>query len=95
MLTQSCYSFLNVVKKAYENWHEVIEYDGKALLNSKQSRRTRSSHNETPMTAISYPNASIDGQLTIPRLPIPTLAEQQLVDNTLARPGIIVELIAM
>ncbi|KAH9622481.1 hypothetical protein KSS87_015244 [Heliosperma pusillum] len=71
-----------LVKKAYENWHQVIEYDGKALLNSKQTRRTRSSQNEIPVNSISYPNAVMDNQLSLARLPIPALAEQQLVENS-------------
>ena len=30
----------SLVKKAYENWVDVIEYDGKALMNTKsQSKR--------------------------------------------------------
>ncbi|XP_039132135.1 calmodulin-binding protein 60 D-like isoform X2 [Dioscorea cayenensis subsp. rotundata] len=35
-----------LVKKAYDNWMNVIEYDGKALLNFKQSKQTTTSQNE-------------------------------------------------
>ncbi|XP_074273692.1 calmodulin-binding protein 60 B isoform X2 [Silene latifolia] len=75
-----------LVKKAYDNWHQVIEYDGKALINSKQTRRTRSSQNEVPMNSIGYPNAVMDNQLSLSRLPVPALAEQQLVENSVAAP---------
>jgi len=66
-----------LVKKAYDNWHQVVEYDGKAFSNSKQTRRTRSSQNELPMNTVSLPNA-VDGQLALPLLPIPMPTEKQL-----------------
>lgn len=75
-----------LVKKAYENWHQVIEYDGKALLNSKQTRRTRSSQNDLSINALNYSNA-IDNQLAIPRLPIAVSTEQALLENSVSAPG--------
>ncbi|XP_056692721.1 calmodulin-binding protein 60 B isoform X2 [Spinacia oleracea] len=75
-----------LVKKAYDNWHQVIEYDGKALLNSKQTRRTRSSQNELTMNTINYSNP-IDSQLALPRLPVAVSSEQGLLENNVVTPG--------
>ena len=58
------------MKKAYEDWNQVIEYDGKLLLNFKKNRRS-SARNELKMGGIEYPNA-LDHQLQLPRLPVPT-----------------------
>ncbi|XVF34246.1 hypothetical protein REPUB_Repub18cG0043200 [Reevesia pubescens] len=63
-----------LLKKAYDNWNQVIEYDGKSLLNFKQNRRS-SAQNELQMGAVDYPDA-LDHQLQIPRLPVPVPAEQ-------------------
>ncbi|KAA3471550.1 calmodulin-binding protein 60 B-like [Gossypium australe] len=63
-----------LVKKAYDNWRQVIEYDGKSLLNFKQNRRS-SARNEPQTDAISYPNA-LDHQLQLPRLPVAVPTEQ-------------------
>lgn len=76
-----------LVKKAYDNWHQVIEYDGKALMNSKQTRRTRSSQNDLSMNTISYSNHIDDNQLALPRLPVAVPTEQALVENSVAAPG--------
>ncbi|KAH1108752.1 hypothetical protein J1N35_012520 [Gossypium stocksii] len=63
-----------LVKKAYDNWHQVIEYDGKSLLNFKQNRRS-SARNEPQTDVIGYPNA-LDHQLQLPRLPVAVPTEQ-------------------
>ncbi|KAL9224590.1 hypothetical protein vseg_000610 [Gypsophila vaccaria] len=76
-----------LVKKAYDNWHQVIEFDGKALINSKQTRRTRSSPSEGAMNAISYPNTQVEIPLSLARLPIVAHTEQQLMENNLMPPG--------
>lgn len=48
------------MKKAYDNWMNVIEYDGKALLNSKPSKKTTPTlQNEAPPVPANYP-ASYD-----------------------------------
>lgn len=62
------------MKKAYDNWNKVIEYDGKSLLNFRQNRRS-SARNELQMGAIDYPNA-LDQQLQLPRLPVSVPTEQ-------------------
>ena len=74
------------MKKAYENWHQVIEYDGKALVNSKQTRRTRSSQNDLSMSAISYPNA-IDDQMAFPQLHTTGSTEHALAENSITPLG--------
>ncbi|XP_057545528.1 calmodulin-binding protein 60 B-like [Amaranthus tricolor] len=75
-----------LLKKAYENWHQVIEYDGKALVNSKQTRRTRSSQNDLSMSAISYPNA-IDDQMAFPQLHTTGSTEHALAENSITPLG--------
>ncbi|XVE71792.1 hypothetical protein DITRI_Ditri10aG0180300 [Diplodiscus trichospermus] len=63
-----------LVKKAYDNWNQVIEYDGKSLLNFKQNRRS-GARNELQMGSLDYSNA-LDHQLQLPRLPVPVPTEQ-------------------
>ncbi|KAF5749435.1 hypothetical protein HS088_TW04G01404 [Tripterygium wilfordii] len=55
-----------LVKKAYDNWSQVVEYDGKSLLNFKQSKRTGTLRNEVQMGQIDYSHA-LDHQLQLPR----------------------------
>ncbi|KAE8667034.1 Calmodulin-binding protein 60 B [Hibiscus syriacus] len=57
-----------LVKKAYDNWNQVIDYNGKSLVNIKQNRRS-SARNELQMDALNYPNA-LYHQLQLPRLPV-------------------------
>ncbi|XP_010259795.1 PREDICTED: calmodulin-binding protein 60 B-like [Nelumbo nucifera] len=68
-----------LVKKAYDNWGHVIEYDGKALLSYKQNKRPSSSRSELPMGP-EYSN-SFDQQISVPRLPVPS--EQPSMDSGL------------
>ncbi|KAI5675494.1 hypothetical protein M9H77_06444 [Catharanthus roseus] len=68
-----------LVKKAYENWNQVIEYDGKSLLNIKQNKKSVASRDELPMGPIDYSNA-LDNQLSAPRLPVPVPSEPSVVD---------------
>ncbi|KAF5940216.1 hypothetical protein HYC85_021383 [Camellia sinensis] len=51
-----------LVKKAYDNWNHVVEYDGKSLLSFKQSKRPGASQNELPMGPVDYPT-SFENQL--------------------------------
>ncbi|KAK4769130.1 hypothetical protein SAY86_027280 [Trapa natans] len=68
-----------LVKKAYENWNEVLEYDGKMLMNFKQVRR--SARNDPQIGALDYTN-TIDDQM-LPKLPIPFSSEQPPADSSL------------
>ncbi|KAG8058981.1 hypothetical protein GUJ93_ZPchr0002g24094 [Zizania palustris] len=49
-----------LVKKAYEDWMHVVEYDGKALLSFKQKKKTVTTRSDTAAASISNPasNAS-------------------------------------
>lgn len=73
-----------LVKKAYDNWDQVIEYDGKSLLSFKQVRR--SSRNEPQVAALEYSNA-LDHRLQIPRLPVSFTSEQPSADSGLTVGG--------
>nr|XP_027071329.1 calmodulin-binding protein 60 B-like [Coffea arabica] len=69
-----------LVKKAYDNWNLVIEYDGKSLLNFKQNKKSSASRDELPVGPVDYPNA-LDNQLSDPpRLPVPVPSEPSPVD---------------
>uniref|UniRef100_A0A5B6Z3I7 Calmodulin-binding protein 60 B n=1 Tax=Davidia involucrata TaxID=16924 RepID=A0A5B6Z3I7_DAVIN len=71
-----------LVKKAYDNWNQVVEYDGKSLLNFKQTKRASVSQNELPLGLIDYPNA-LDNQLHAPRLAVSVPSEQSSMDSSL------------
>ncbi|XP_044462826.1 calmodulin-binding protein 60 B-like [Mangifera indica] len=57
-----------LVKKAYENWDQVVEYDGKSFLNFKHTKRSNASHNEVQIGQIDFPN-TFDHQMQLPQLP--------------------------
>lgn len=67
------------MKKAYENWIHVIEYDGKSLLGFMQNK------NEVPETdiATSHPNYanSFDQQVALPTISVPPQPEQPSMDS--------------
>ncbi|XP_029128532.1 calmodulin-binding protein 60 D [Cajanus cajan] len=65
-----------LVKKAYENWMHVIEYDGKSLLN--QDKTLDTAHPEAPMASHEYTNSL--QQIPIPTLPLPVHAGQPSMD---------------
>ncbi|EXB94581.1 hypothetical protein L484_022898 [Morus notabilis] len=58
-----------LVKKAYDNWDQVVEYDGKSLLSFKQNKRPNASRNELQMGPSNYSNPS-DNQLQLSHLPV-------------------------
>ncbi|XP_050367856.1 calmodulin-binding protein 60 D-like [Argentina anserina] len=69
-----------LVKKAYENWIHVLEYDGidgKSLLNFKQQKGLVTSQNEVPMASQEYTD-SFNQQFTLSSLPVPS--EQHIMD---------------
>ncbi|CAL5387796.1 unnamed protein product [Camellia sinensis] len=72
----------SLVKKAYDNWNHVVEYDGKSLLSFKQNKRVSASRNELPLGPVDYPNA-LDNQLPQPRLSVSVPPEQSSMDSTL------------
>ncbi|KAF9662651.1 hypothetical protein SADUNF_Sadunf18G0076400 [Salix dunnii] len=75
-----------LVKKAYDNWDLVVEYDGKSLLNFNQSRRESVSHNEHQINQIGYSNPS-GHQVQLPRLPASIPPEQSSVHSALQAGG--------
>ncbi|KAI4344387.1 hypothetical protein L6164_011621 [Bauhinia variegata] len=62
----------SLVKKAYDNWDQVIEYDGKSLLGDKLNSRSGVSGSELHFESVDYGNA-LNHQL-----PLPALPEQQM-----------------
>ncbi|CAL5375217.1 unnamed protein product [Camellia sinensis] len=71
-----------LVKKAYDNWNYVVEYDGKSLLSFKQSKRPGASRNELPMGPGDYPT-SFENQLPQQRLAGSVPPEQSSMDSGL------------
>ncbi|CAK9169439.1 unnamed protein product, partial [Ilex paraguariensis] len=76
-----------LLKKAYDNWNQVVEYDGKSLLSFKQSKRSSTTRNELPMDPVDYPNA-LENQLPPARLPASVPAERSSVDSSLLLRGL-------
>lgn len=68
------------MKKAYDNWMHVIEYDGKSLLSFEQNKSSGASQTEVPMNSQDYSN-SFDQQFTLPNLPVAVPSEQHSVDS--------------
>ncbi|KAM6579517.1 hypothetical protein CsatA_003291 [Cannabis sativa] len=58
-----------LVKKAYENWDQVIDYDGKSLLGFKQNKRLNAPRNELQVGTSNYAVAS-DNQIPLSHVPI-------------------------
>ncbi|KAJ0984226.1 hypothetical protein J5N97_002582 [Dioscorea zingiberensis] len=69
-----------LVKKAYDNWMSVIEYDGKALLNLKQNKKTNASRNEVPSVQANY-SASYDQQVSQASLSVSLPSDQSAIDT--------------
>lgn len=69
------------VKKAYDNWNQVVEYDGKSLLNFKQIKKSSSSLIDLPVGPVSYPSSS-DNQLPPQRMPT-SLSSEPSVDQSI------------
>ncbi|KAL9243571.1 hypothetical protein vseg_017443 [Gypsophila vaccaria] len=57
-----------LIKKAYENWMHVVEYDGKSLLSLKQNKNEDTPRIESPPT---QPNNYYNHQLSLPSLSVP------------------------
>ncbi|KAK3013398.1 hypothetical protein RJ639_009459 [Escallonia herrerae] len=63
-----------LVKKAYDNWMHVVEYDGKSLLSSKQVK-SGDSQDDAMLCPQSFSN-SFDHQLGLPSLSVSVHSEQ-------------------
>lgn len=75
-----------LVKKAYENWMHVIEYDGETLLGFLQNKGTESYQADVPIVQQNYLN-SFEQQISLPTLPIPVASEQPSADPGLTVAG--------
>ncbi|PIN01306.1 hypothetical protein CDL12_26192 [Handroanthus impetiginosus] len=72
-----------LVKKAYDNWSQVVEYDGKSLLNSKQTKKSSTTRSDLPLGPVNYSH-SLDNQVPPQRLPVsvpsePTVDQSMLI----------------
>ncbi|CAA2945602.1 calmodulin-binding protein 60 D-like isoform X2 [Olea europaea var. sylvestris] len=56
-----------LVNKAYDNWNQVVEYDGKSLSNFKQ-KKSSALCNDLPMGPVNYPDV-VESPFLPPRLP--------------------------
>ncbi|KAH9619257.1 hypothetical protein KSS87_007041, partial [Heliosperma pusillum] len=70
-----------LIKKAYDNWMHVVEYDGKSLLSLKQNKN----EDNAPIT---QPNNYYNHQLFFPSLPVSSAQEQPSVDPSLKIGGL-------
>ncbi|KAJ7968466.1 Calmodulin-binding protein [Quillaja saponaria] len=78
-----------LVKKAYDNWMHVVEYDGKSLLNHtdhRSSGRIGTSQPEVTVREHDYSN-SFNQQFVLPSLPVPVPSEQPSIDSSLPAGG--------
>lgn len=75
-----------LVKKAYDNWNQIVEYDGKSLLNFKQNKRLNASRNDLPVGPVNYPTA-LDNQLPLQRLPVSVPSDQSSIDPNVLTGG--------
>ncbi|XP_071701411.1 calmodulin-binding protein 60 D-like [Rutidosis leptorrhynchoides] len=73
-----------LVKKAYDNWNQVVEYDGKSLMSFKQPNKRSSgvSRNDYSVGSIEYQRSS-NNQLIPPRGPVVGSSESLSVDSNL------------
>ncbi|KAK2393445.1 Calmodulin-binding protein [Trifolium repens] len=77
-----------LVKKAYENWMHVVEYDGKSLLNYNQNRTLGASQHQVPVGSHDYSvSNSLDQQISIPSLPVHVPTGQPSMDPGVAVGG--------
>ncbi|EPS57962.1 calmodulin-binding protein, partial [Genlisea aurea] len=74
-----------LMKKAYDNWDQVLEYDGKSLLGFKQNKKSTSSmlKIELPSGSNSYPPRSLDNQMQLQRLPASVHSETASVEHNM------------
>jgi hypothetical protein len=66
----------SLVKKAYDNWMYVIEYDGKALLNPKPKKKITSSGQAETYAPLSSP-ASYEQHISSTSMSGPSQAGEQ------------------
>ncbi|KAA0058298.1 calmodulin-binding protein 60 B [Cucumis melo var. makuwa] len=74
-----------LVNKAYENWNQVVEYDGKSLLSSKQPKKSNASRNDFQGGHLDLSNTLDHGSLA--RMPVSVQPQQPVVDPGLSVAG--------
>lgn len=77
-----------LVKRAYENWSYVVEYDGKALIGSKAVKKTMTTRSEA--SALTNFSGSYDQQTLQQHLSISEPRIQSSVSTGLAARGTII-----
>ncbi|MCD7456009.1 Calmodulin-binding protein 60 B [Datura stramonium] len=75
-----------LVKKAYDNWMHVVEYDGKSLLSLGQNKTSVSSQNDLTIGSQNH-SASFDQQSNLPSLPASISSEQSAMNSGLNMGG--------
>lgn len=74
------------LKKAYDNWSQVVEYDGKSLLNFMQVKKPSTSTSDAPVASVDY-SLSLDNQLPPQRLLAPVSPETSSIDQSMVVGG--------
>ncbi|CAA2938338.1 calmodulin-binding 60 B-like [Olea europaea subsp. europaea] len=75
-----------LVKKACDNWNQIVEYDEKSLLNFKQIEKSNTSHDDLHVGPVSYPIA-LNNQLPLQRLPVTVPCDQSSMDPNVLTGG--------
>ncbi|XP_059292618.1 calmodulin-binding protein 60 B-like [Lycium ferocissimum] len=75
-----------LVKKAYDNWMHVVEYDGKSLLSLGQNKTSVSSQNDLTIGSQNH-STSFDQQINLQSLPASISAEQPAMNSGLNMGG--------
>lgn len=81
-----------LVRKAYDNWMHVIEYDGKSLLNEDQDKSASASQAEFPSGPPGY-SISPENQLPMPSLQTQVAMDQPYMDSGQAGGGTVCEFV--
>ncbi|XP_038711544.1 calmodulin-binding protein 60 D-like [Tripterygium wilfordii] len=69
-----------LVKKAYDDWMHVVEYDGQSLLSFNQNQITGTTQAEAPIDPLDFTN-SFEHQVALPTLSVPVPPEQPCMDS--------------
>ncbi|XP_023003478.1 calmodulin-binding protein 60 B-like [Cucurbita maxima] len=72
-----------LVNKAYENWNQVVEYDGSSLLSSKKPKKSNASRNDFQGGHLDLSNTHV----SVPRMPVSVQPQQPIVDSGLSVAG--------
>lgn len=67
----------SLVKKAYDNWEQVVEYDGKSLVDAEQNNNSVEPENELHVESIDF-DGGLNHQLQMPSLPMSVTSEHQI-----------------